>query len=299
MLKKLLKYSAQRFPLPGVLLYAGSLYWMSYSFAGILHEASAYSVSDFIMGFIVFFLVFLHLRIFDEHKDFEKDRIAYPERMLSKGEITLKDLRKILYPVLVIEGILSMVLGIRVFAAWIMIMVWTLLMLKEFFAPEFLNKRIGLYLISHQILVPIMMAFPLMQRRDPLQSSENELVVFSIFSLGTMCLTMTYEIARKTWSQEREKENADSYTREWGISRTYIISILVAAIACVVFNYLLYEIGSKKSILIIGALFLLFFLSETVFLVNRNANASKLVEYTGILYMLGSFITISIAYTMH
>lgn len=299
MLKKYLKYSAERFPLPGVFLYAGSLYWMSYSFASSFNKAGAWSVSDFIMGFVVFFLVFLHLRIFDEHKDFQKDRIAYPERMLSRGEITLQDLRKILYPVLVLECILSIVLGIRVFAAWIMILIWTLLMLKEFFAPEFLNKRIGLYLISHQLLVPIMIAFPFMQRLNLLQAPKEALVVFTIFSLGTMCLTMTYEIARKTWSPDREKENADSYTKEWGIGRTYFASFIVAAIACAVFNSLLYKLGTLTPVLVNVALFILFLISETAFLITKDAKASKSVEYTGILYMLGTFIAVATAYTIH
>ncbi len=299
MLKKYLKYIEERFPLPGVLLYAGSLYWMSYVFAGTLKYASEWKVSDFIMGFIVFFLVFLHLRIFDEHKDFEKDRIAYPERMLSRGEITLQDLRKILYPVLGIEFLLSLVLGIQVFTAWMMILIWTLLMLKEFFAPKFLNKRIGLYLISHQILVPIMILFPIMQRHNLLHSSENDLVLFTIFSLGTMCLTMTYEIARKTWSADRENEHADSYTREWGIGRTYIASFIVAAIACVIFNYLLYHLGNITPILVIGTIYILFVAIETIFLMRKTAKESKLVEYAGILYMLGTFITVAIAYTIH
>lgn len=299
MLKKFLKYSAERFPIPGVLLYAGSLYWMSYAFAGTFNDTGAWSISDFILGFFVFFLVFLHLRIFDEHKDFEKDCIAYPERMLSRGEITLQDLRKILYPVLVAECILSIVLGIRVFASWMMILVWTLLMLKEFFVPEFLNKRIGLYLISHQILVPIMILFPIMQRRNLLQSSANELALFAIFSLGTVCLTMTYEIARKTWSADRENENADSYTRVWGIGRTCSASFIVASIACAVFNYVLYNPGNITPLLVVEVLYILFLFFETNFFIKKNAKASKLLEYAGILYMLGTFIAIAIAYTIH
>ncbi len=298
MLKKYLKYSVERFPLPGVILYAGSLYWMSYSFAGTLHDSSSWSILDFFTGFIVYFLVFLHLRIFDEHKDFKKDCIAYPKRMLSRGEITLKDLRKILYPVLAVECVLSMMLGIRAFTAWLMIMVWTLLMLKEFFVKEFLNKRIGLYLISHQLLVPIMIIFPIMQRRNLFQASKSELVLFSIFALGTMCLTMTYEIARKTWSSEMENENADSYTREWGIGRTYVSSIIVAAIACVVFNYLLYDMKEIASVLATGALFMIYLVAETFFLIKKNARASKIVEYAGILYMLGTFITVAIPCTI-
>lgn len=297
MLKKYLQYSAERFPLAGVILYAGSLFWMSYSFSGTFRESAPWSLPDVIVGFLVFFMVFLHLRIFDEHKDFEKDRIAYPERMLSRGEITLRDLRHILYPVLALEFVLSLVLGVRVVIAWVLILLWTLFMLKEFFVPVFLNKRIGLYLISHQLLVPIMTAFPALQRRNLLDLSKNEWAVFVLFSFGTMCLTMTYEIARKTWSAQRENANADSYTRAWGIGRTAVISILVSALAFAIFTYLLYGKTNIVPIIVNSALLSIFISAEIVFLITKTTGASKIVEYAGIMYMLGMFISMAIAYT--
>ena len=44
---------------------------------------------------VVVWLVFLHLRVFDEHKDFEKDREAYPDRLLSRGVVTLTLLARV------------------------------------------------------------------------------------------------------------------------------------------------------------------------------------------------------------
>src|SRR5262245_27757810 len=36
---------------------------------------------------------FLWLRVLDEHKDFENDRVAHPQRVLQRGLVTLGDLR--------------------------------------------------------------------------------------------------------------------------------------------------------------------------------------------------------------
>src|SRR5690349_3066406 len=36
---------------------------------------------------------FLMLRVFDEHKDFDADAIAHPNRVLQRGLVTLRDLR--------------------------------------------------------------------------------------------------------------------------------------------------------------------------------------------------------------
>jgi 4-hydroxybenzoate polyprenyltransferase len=216
--------------------------------------------------------------------------------MLSRGEISLRDLRKVLYPALAIEGILSFLLGMRVFTVWLLIVVWTLFMLKEFFVPVFLNRRIGLYLVSHQLLVPIMTAFPIMQRSD-LCSGTREWEAFAVFSLATMCLTMTYEIARKTWSKDREKENADSYTKEWGIARTIMITFAIASIAFAVFTYFLFSQGKHVPIVVNSVLFLLFIIAEIIFIIKKNSKASKIVEFAGILYMIGVFVNVAIAHT--
>jgi len=42
-----------------------------------------------IAGIAVIFMVFLHLRIFDEIKDYEKDLVIHPDRPLPRGAISI------------------------------------------------------------------------------------------------------------------------------------------------------------------------------------------------------------------
>ena len=148
--------------------------------------------------------------------------------MLSRGAISLKQLRMILLPAIVAEIILSCYMGLSQGIIWIIIFLWTLLMLKEFFVPEFLNKRIVVYLISHQVLVPLMMLFPISQRIDVSNLSSGEIVSMAILTAGTMCFTITYEMARKIWSTNRENEHADSYSKKWGIKKSLRLVLVVA-----------------------------------------------------------------------
>ena len=54
--------------------------------------------------------------------------------------------------------------------------------------------------------------------------------IFSLMTMfaGSMCLTVTFEMARKIWSHDRENEHADSYSREWGINKALGIVIIIA-----------------------------------------------------------------------
>lgn len=293
-------YLNERFPIPGVILYAASLFWLSYSFVNLFAQRTGWSNHDFILGFIIFFMIFLHLRIFDEHKDYSKDVIAHPERLLSRGEITLKDLRRMLIPVLIIEAVIALYLGEVIFIAWMGAMIWTLLMLKEFFVPEYLNRRIGLYLVSHQLLVPFMMAIPLCLRMQKVIFQRHEILSLLLLIAGAMCFTVTYELGRKTWSADRENINADSYTREWGIIKTIRITLLISFSGTTIFSWIInnYEI-SAIYIIINYLLFIVLLLSEIIFYKNQTIKNSKNVELAGAVYMLGTFINIAISFTMY
>ncbi|KPA14013.1 UbiA prenyltransferase [Candidatus Magnetomorum sp. HK-1] len=299
LIKKYFMYFNERFPIVGALLYAGALFFMSYFSASLFLDHLPIKAIDSIVGFGVVFLSLLHLRIFDEHKDYEQDKIAHPDRMLSKGLITLNDLRKLLYGVLLLEAALSLYLGTHIFMIWILIMFWSYLMYTEFFVPEFLNKQMGLYLISHQIIVPIILIFGLAQRVPMESLSIQDFRLLIILCVASMCSTITYEIARKTWSKEKEHECADSYTKSWGIKKTIIINQITTLISCSCFIYI-YSFANIAIVfhLIVFLFYLIFLTAEILFVFKPEKRNSKIVELTGILYLLGVFINSCIGFAI-
>lgn len=290
-MNKFFRYSKERFPLPGVMLYAGTLFLLPYSFAGVFPGRQNVNIADAVIGFAVLFLVFLHLRIFDEHKDAEKDTIAYPDRMLSKGLITLADLRAILTVVLFVEFGFSAFLGLSAFIAWSAVMLWSLLMFVEFFLPGYLNRHLGLYLVSHQIIVPITCLFSIAIRVPGDAFCGPQLLPLAIFCLAIMMATITYEIARKTWSPDREHADADSYTKVWGIRGTVAAGQVAALAAALLFGYLYSRYNRADAHSVAAAvLYLVFLASGILFAVKPEHRNSKIVEGAGILFMLGIFI---------
>ena len=101
------------------------------------------SVRD-LPGLVALWLFFLWLRILDEHKDFDNDRIAHPDRVLQRGLVTLGDLRLIGAAALVIQLGISLWIdgGVGpVTGWWLLSLIWSLLMAEEFFVRGWLRRQ--------------------------------------------------------------------------------------------------------------------------------------------------------------
>lgn len=286
LVSKYFRYTAERFPLPVMVLYSAAFFYLAYFFAIALGGGSAQLVPS-LLGLLVYFCSVFHLRIFDEHKDFQRDVVAYPDRMLSTGAITLAQLRKLMYALIFIEIAASLALGYVQLLFWALMFGYSVLMLFEFFAPEFLSKRIGLYLVTHQLIIPLYVLFGISIAFDFRHALPGEWVSLAVFGAGCMLTTMTFEIARKTWSPDREHDMADSYTRVWGRTKAVLINQLFAlgAGACFIYLYHAFERGWVYSA-VIGVLYVIFLAAEVLFLARPDRKNSKIVEAVGALYSM-------------
>ncbi|MGV8073462.1 MAG: hypothetical protein AB2L11_02710 [Syntrophobacteraceae bacterium] len=299
--KGLADWSKERFPIPGALVFAGFLFYVPYLFGILLGDRPGFPFIATIPGAFVIFLVLLHLRIFDEHKDFSRDVVAYPERVLSRGLITLRDLRVMLYAVLVIELGISLCLGRTQLLIWLCIMIWSLLMFFEFFAPKFLGRHMGLYLISHQLVIPFVALYGISMGCDITAASGTPGIrAMVIFIIGMMFAAATYEIARKTWSPEMEREHADSYSKAWGIRTAVIVNQVVAILAGTAFSFIynIFRLDITFTLILVP-LNLLFLVTGLMFVRNPYSKRAKLVMAGGILYMFGLFINSIVAFSAY
>ena len=240
-----------------------------------------------------------HMRLFDEHKDFEKDQRAHPDRLLSRGDITLRDLKWLLAGILPLEAIISAALGWPQFVIWICIFGWSLLMLYEFFVPRYLGRHMGLYLFSHQLVIPITLLFAISQRVNILEMDGRGILNMLLFFVAAMCTTTTFEIARKTWSKDREHEDADSYTKEWGIRNAVLVNQATAVMGAGLFC-LLYVSNHMSPILLAVPVIcaLLFLFAGLRSLQNSSRANSKMIEGMGALYSLGLFVNSAVGFFM-
>lgn len=110
---------------------------------------------------VIFLLFLIHLRIMDDFKDLNYDNLNHVDRPVQQGLVSLPLLKVLgttnLILLLIIGYLASnpLILSFLIFS-----LSYTFFMYKEFFIPEFLRKRIFLYLFSHEIvLIPLFLFF--------------------------------------------------------------------------------------------------------------------------------------------
>jgi hypothetical protein len=205
----------ERFPLGNAVLFlviyvAGLLWGRLLTHDGRLHVSWA----D-VPGFFGFWAFFLMLRVFDEHKDYELDLRNHPQRVLQSGLITLGHLK-------VVGAIaIAVQLGISLLAdrgfgpstrMWLIVMVWSALMAREFFVGEWLGKRLVLYALSHMVVLP--MALVWIAQMGAGGAELPKVVV--LLPLLSFFSGFAFEITRKTRAPEQERDTVDSYSKVFG-----------------------------------------------------------------------------------
>ena len=117
--RRLRAYLGERFPLGGNVLLIISYYSSNQFLARTLAhpgEPMSYSLRS-LAGAVMLLCMFFHLRVFDEHKDFEEDGRHYPQRVLQRGLVTLRHLKILGGIALALELVLATLLGVETLAA--------------------------------------------------------------------------------------------------------------------------------------------------------------------------------------
>lgn len=168
-------------------------------------------------GAAVVLAVFFHLRVFDEHKDFDSDVAAYPERVLSRGDVTLKDLKIAGGVAIATEIGVAGLLGPKVAIAWGATFVFTLLMAKEFFVGEWLSKRLVLYAITHN---PVVAGLAVVGWACTDAAWHPAFLAYvAMVSLGSL----GFEVGRKFRMPGEEIPGVDSYTSVLGRKKALLL----------------------------------------------------------------------------
>ena len=228
-------WSQERFPLSNgifiaVLFSTAVLYGQFLSSPDIL----VMSIGD-VAGFGACWSIFLMLRVFDEHKDYAVDLHNYPDRVLQSGRITLGHLKILGLITILLQAGYSMIcdqgMGIVTYY-WLVVFGWSLLMTAEFFVPAWLNAHLPVYGATHMLIMPLIIGW-LMQigaAESNLSADAWWLAVMAFFS------GCTYELTRKAWGAEEERDTIPSYTRQFGatgVAVTISITLGVAIFASI------------------------------------------------------------------
>jgi len=213
-------YFAERFPLVGYGVLIVSYYSSNQFLAEVLTRPGETLVYNFgsLLGGLTILCMFFHLRVFDEHKDFDSDMQHYPNRILQSGLVTLGHLKWLGGLAIGFELVAAAVwMPAGKPAALVAVLVtlgYSVLMLREFFVGEWLNRHFLVYTISHMAIMPLM-ALVVFSFTTGDYFWEAP-VWFWVYGMVGFFVTLNWEISRKIRAPEQERDGIESYTKIFG-----------------------------------------------------------------------------------
>jgi 4-hydroxybenzoate polyprenyltransferase len=293
--RRLRAYLAERFPLLGnvllILAYTSSNLFL----ARVLTEpgrAVHYDISS-VLAALTLLGFFFHLRVFDEHKDFLDDLRHYPDRILQRGLVTLDQLKILGAAALLVEIVLTVLRGPAAFTAWVAAFAFSVLMLREFFAGEWLKRHFLLYATSHMLVMPLLslMIFSFATGRWPWQAPGW----YWVYAWVGFFVTFNWEVSRKIRAPEDEIEGVETYTRIFGTYGAAWIVLLIRVVDTALVALVGWHLG--LSLWFYGALIALFLVCLVGFFQYRfqtsRKTAKRMEIYAG-MYILAFDLILAI-----
>lgn len=210
-MKKWMTYLNERSPLPALsflsagiglspMLATNQINWWLFTFCLVINN-----------------LIFIQMRLGDELKDYENDKIINPTRPLPRGLLTPGEVLKALkglFAGLVVTGLIVAYYSLPAGLALVMTTVFAWLMFKEFYIGQSLSKSPMLYALSHQVIVfPLFGWFALLLKSELLTNT-----MFLAWLLANFGASFTFEICRKLNPEAHKLAN--TYAHYYGRPKT-------------------------------------------------------------------------------
>lgn len=234
LLHRLWIYQAERLPLAKTALLTLAFSSSSVTASAAMAGRPLPGPAPYAVAFLLAFVTMLELRVLDEFKDREIDRLHRPERPVPRGLVSLRLLAGI--------GIGGAALALAAAVALAPGMVWPVLgcglfmaaMTVHFGVPGLMHRSLLLTLGSHMLVMPVMdlmvTACEWLPRGEP---PPGALWIFLALSFANGCVL---EIGRKTWAPGNERPHVESYSSAWGIHRAalawLVVLVLAAGLLC-------------------------------------------------------------------
>lgn len=203
----------ERFPpgayLPLICAFTAAGYVPSIAWSGTPFQPLRFIAAALVVG-----LVFLHLRLVDEVKDAEVDRVGRPTRPLPRGLVTERELTVGAIGALLAALATGLSLGDEALLALLPATTFVLLADVEFLAPRRVHRDLLVYALAHSMVVPSLMAFAWFA--DSAAGPSLALAGLVILAWG---VGLGLEFSRKTYGPDEERAFVETYSSAFGRAR--------------------------------------------------------------------------------
>lgn len=265
-------YLQERFPVFLMILLVSGI-----SLSGIYLYNDDFHPLAFILSFIGLFFFFALLRLMDEVKDLEKDRIAHKERPLPRGLIKKEEALLVIYGGTIILFAYSMFIWVFLQSvaalAYVILTIFLWGMYKEFGVSSWLNRRPVYYAITHQ-LVAFLVAIFAVSVAAPEKALAPMTLAYGLLLMGAF---FCYEICRKL--DPHAHPILATYLHFYGFKRTYELAALMLVLSAMAAIALgLVAILLPIQIVVLVCLSILFFRHDWFRLPDVAASISLLIH---------------------
>jgi 4-hydroxybenzoate polyprenyltransferase len=239
-------------------------------------------------GFAVVWLVFLHMRLFDEVKDYQFDIEHNPGRPLARGLISVGEFSAMTLLCVITEIAISGMMKWPMLPALMMVLCFTLLMRMEFFVGDWMRPKLELYATTHTFSAAMisMLIHTIVCFSDFAAADRATLV----FALGNWFVFNVFEFGRKTFAIAEEREGVDSYSARLTPMGAVILLLVNIAFAYAAFYYAVTsKFAAAADWYMLGpaaAVSLLVVIAGLVYANRPGINNAKLYRGTVTLYLL-------------
>lgn len=260
LLKKFYSYQKLRFPLFILIV---SLFPVTLSSVAVLGAKN--SLPPFISALFISIFYLLHIRIGDEHRDFEHDNLHHKNRPIQKGLISLNDLNQVDVFAIAIFILLLVFFGFSAFVFGLLMLAFTYVAKKEFFLAEKLRSYFFLYNFINLIQTALLQILIYIIFAGKLPLTYLVAVHFAFTFIGTLI----FEFIRKINIPGTDGTGKDTYSWYLGFDRTIFVYTTAAFLDLLLFFQIVTSFSANK-VLWLFLSFVLFAVLLVFALLNRN-----------------------------
>lgn len=224
MFKRLLVYLSEMFPITS---FVGTLL-TAFSFQLIFLKISGY---DIVLSKQMFFSAFvitavtLLIRVMDEFKDYEDDKVNFPNRPLPSQKVYPFDLKLLGWFCVALVLLLSLT-SYSIFVFSLLTLGYTFLMLKWFFIEKRMRKSLPLALVSHHPIVLFNVAYLML---GMVETHSGLTWSYSCYIFPLALIFTNWEISRKIRAPQDETTYT-TYSKIWGPRRAALLALIIQII---------------------------------------------------------------------
>ncbi len=165
-----------------------------------------------IILFVIVFVFYFKLRLYDEIKDYTLDCKINPMRPLPRGLISIPEVKQAIITCILLQVFLFYITRFNLVFGHIVTILYSLLMYKEFFIREKIRPHLTTYAILHTFVTVLltfsMFSFLTNRSFDEVMMNKD----FLYFSLSNWMLFNIFEFGRKTFQPSEERDQVDTYS---------------------------------------------------------------------------------------